>query len=113
LVSAETVVPGTEVVYTVTVSNQGVEPARDVVVDNPVPGHTELVAGSTVAPGSEVRYSVDGGKTFGPADALLVRDESGAERQARAEEYTHVRFAFQPVIAPGQSVMARFRAIVK
>lgn len=113
LVPAETVVPGTEVVYTITVSNQGAEPARDVVVDNPVPSHSEFVVGSAVAPGSEVTFSADGGQTYGVAEAVLVREQDGVQRPARADEYTHVRFAFQPLIAPGQSVMARFRAVIK
>lgn len=113
LVPAETVVPGTEVVYTITVSNTGAEPARDVVVDNPVPNHSEFVAGSAVAPGSAVTFSADGGQTYSVAEGVRVRDADGVERPARADEYTHLRFAFQPLIAPGQSVMARFRAVVK
>jgi uncharacterized repeat protein (TIGR01451 family) len=112
LVPATLVPPGGEVVYTVKFENTGKQPATDVVVTNPVPEHTRYVANSAGGPGTEVTYSADGGKTFGPADKLTVRDANG-ERAADAADYTHLRFRLLNPLPPGSVAYARFRAVVK
>src|SRR5215831_19006180 len=67
LVPAGKVIPGTEVVWTVTATNTCKVPSDHVVMSNPVPEHMTLVANSGFGPGSDVSYSVDG-KTFAAAD---------------------------------------------
>ena len=47
-----TVVPGTEVIYTITAKNTGNEPADNIVVTNPVPKDTEYVDGSAFGAGT-------------------------------------------------------------
>lgn len=112
LVPAALVPPGGEVVYTVKFENAGAQPATDVVVTNPVPEHTRFVANSAAGPGTEVTYSVDGGKSFAPADRLNVRGADG-ERAATADDYTHLRFRLVNPLPPGQVAYARFRTVVK
>lgn len=110
LVPAGKVVPGTEVVWTVTASNVCKQPSDKVVISNPVPEHMTLVPGSVIGAGSDISYSLDG-KTFAPAGKLTVTD-NGATRPARAEEYRHIRWEFKNSLQPGASAFGRFRAVL-
>jgi len=110
LVDATKVVPGDEVVYTVTFENIGSEPADDIVITNPLPAEMTYVEGSAFGPGSEIVFSTDGGKSFAPPEKLLVTDEQGAERRAVPEEYTHIRWIVREQIRAGAQGVARFRA---
>ena len=109
LVDASTVVPGDEVVYTVSFSNVGDEPAENVVITNPLPEQLSYIEGSAFGPGAEVQFSVDGGVHFaGPGD--LSVSENGSERPANGDDFTHIRWVVSNVIEPGARGMAQFRA---
>src|SRR4030095_15889760 len=54
------VIPGTEVLWTVTHRNVCKDPSDKVVITNPVPEHMTLVPGSVFGAGADVTYSVDG-----------------------------------------------------
>jgi len=110
LAPAGKVVPGTEVVWTVTANNVCKQPSDKVVINNPVPEHMTLVANSAIGAGSQITYSVDG-KSFAPAGQLTVK-ENGAERPAHADEIRHVRWEFKNPLAPGAMAIARFRAVL-
>jgi uncharacterized repeat protein (TIGR01451 family) len=110
LVPAGKVIPGTEVVWTVTANNVCKQPSDKVTINNAVPEHMTLVPGSATGPGSDVTYSVDG-KTFAAAGQLTVQ-ENGATRPARAEEYKHIRWEFKNSLPAGASAFARFRALL-
>jgi len=110
LVPAGKVVPGTEVIWTVTANNICKVPSDKVSVDLPVPEHMTYVASSAIGPGADIQFSVDG-KTFAAADALTVV-ENGATRKARAEEYRRVRWTFKNSLAPEAQAFGRFRAVV-
>jgi uncharacterized repeat protein (TIGR01451 family) len=108
LVPAGKVIPGTEVLWTVTANNVCKQPSDKVTINNPVPDHMTLVPNSASGPGSDITYSVDG-KAFAPAGQLSVQ-ENGASRPARADEYKYIRWEFKNSLAPGASAFARFRA---
>ncbi len=110
LVPAGKVVPGTEVVWTVTANNVCKQASDKVTINNAVPEHMTLVPNSAVGPGSQVTYSLDG-KSFAPAGKLTVQ-ENGATRPARADEYKHIRWEFKNSLAPGASAYASFRAVL-
>lgn len=110
LVAAGKVVPGTEVVWTVTANNVCKQPSDKVVISNPVPEHMTLVAGSVIGAGSDITFSVDG-TTFAPAGKLTV-NENGATRPARADEYKLIRWEFRNSLQPGASAFGRFRAVL-
>ncbi|MEZ5541405.1 MAG: hypothetical protein R3F42_05115 [Pseudomonadota bacterium] len=112
-VPATTVVPGTEVIYTITAKNTGTEPADRVVVTNRVPEQTVYVAGSAAGPGVAITFSVDGGKTYATATKLSVVDAAGKTRPATAADYTHVRWTFQSSLGPVQEAPVWYRARVK
>jgi uncharacterized repeat protein (TIGR01451 family) len=111
--AAVSVIPGTEVIYTITAKNTGNEPASNIVVNNPVPANTAYVDGSAFGADTVITFSVDGGKSYGKASALTVRDADGNSRAARAEDYTHVRWTLQVELQPGQQAEVWYRARVK
>jgi len=76
LAPAGKVIPGTEVVWTVTANNTCKAPSENVIISNPVPEHMTLVPNSAFGPGSDVSYSVDG-KTFASIDKLTVQENRG------------------------------------
>ena len=109
LVDATKVVPGDEVIYTVTFSNISDVPAENVVITNPLPEQLTYVDGSAFGPGAEIVFSVDGGKTFGRAGELTV-SEDGVPRSATAQDFTHIRWVMATDIAAGSQGMSQFRA---
>jgi uncharacterized repeat protein (TIGR01451 family) len=110
LVPAGKVIPGTEVVWTVTANNVCKQASDKVTINNPVPEHMTLVPNSAFGPGSDITYSLDGQK-FASAGELTVL-ENGTARPARADEYKHIRWEFKNSLQPGASAFARFRAVL-
>lgn len=109
LVDAKLVVPGDEVIYTVTFENISETAAENVVITNPIAADLEYVDGSAFGPGSDIVFSVDGGTVFAAANALSVA-ENGVVRPAEAKDYTHIRWEMQNEIPAGSQGVARFRA---
>jgi uncharacterized repeat protein (TIGR01451 family) len=110
LVPASTAVPGIQVIWTITANNICKQPSDKVTIDNAVPEHMTYVANSAIGPGSDITYSLDG-KTFGTPDQLSVKAD-GAQRQARSDEYRHIRWVFKNALQPGAQSFARFRAVL-
>ena len=113
---AQKMVPGDEVIYTVTYNNKTGKPAEKISVTNPVPKHTRYKEGSAAGDGADISYSVDGGKNFAAPNQLTVpiKDKSGKDtvRPAVAQDYTHIRWVLKQNVAPGQSGSVRFRAVI-
>ena len=112
LVAVDKVVPGDEIVWTITATNVCKEPTADVVIANPVPAHMTYVANSAMGTGAEIAYSLDG-KEFKSAAELQVRGADGATRAARADEYRAIRWTYKSAFAPGATAFVRYRAVVK
>jgi uncharacterized repeat protein (TIGR01451 family) len=110
LVEATKVVPGVEVIWTITASNVCKQPSDAVTINNAVPEHMTYVPNTATGPGAEIAYSVDG-KTFAKSGDLTVQD-GGAARKARADEYKHIRWVFNDSLQPGASTIASFRAVL-
>jgi len=111
--AASSVVPGTEVIYTITAKNNGTVPADHIVVTNPVPEQTVYVDGSASGSDTDIAFSVDGGNTYDKAEKLTIEDADGNPRAARAEDYTHVRWTLQSNLEPDQEAPVWYRARVK
>jgi uncharacterized repeat protein (TIGR01451 family) len=112
LVPLGKVVPGDEVVWTITAKNVCKEPADNVVIANPVPEHMTYVANSAMGTGTDIVYSLDG-KEFKSAAELQVRAADGTSRAARADEYRAIRWTYKTAFAPGATAFVRYRAVVK
>jgi uncharacterized repeat protein (TIGR01451 family) len=112
LIPAAKVVPGSDVVWTVTAHNICSVAAADIVIANPVPEQMSYVVDSAMGVGTAITYSLDG-KDFKRASELTVRDASGSVRTARPDEYRHIRWAFNAPFAPGSTAFVRYRASVK
>lgn len=112
LVPAATVVPGTEVIWTVSAKNICDKPAGDVSIDSPIPEHSNYIADSATGPDFAITFSLDG-KRYGIPVSLTVKDADGTTRPARADEYRHVRYQLRTALAPGQSVSAHYRTSVQ
>ncbi len=123
------VVPGDKVIFTLSYVNQSAEPAASFRATNPMPGPIQFLSAAE----EWAVVSVDGGKIWGKLAALTVveRTEEAAltdpetgeitqdavsteeQRAARAEDVTHVRWAFADDIAPGASGSVSYRGLVK
>ena len=112
-IAATRVVPGTEVIYTITAKNTGTQPADNIVVTNPIPEQTMYVDGSAFGAGTTITFSVDGGKSYNSADKLTVKGTDGKPRAATAEDYTNVRWTLQFSLQPGQEAPVWYRTRVK
>jgi uncharacterized repeat protein (TIGR01451 family) len=95
--------PGTEVIYRLTVRNDGAKAADGLEINNPVPPQMALTAADAAF------LSVDG-KTFGALTELVVV-EAGASRAATLGDVTHVRWIVDS-LAPGADHVVSFRARV-
>jgi uncharacterized repeat protein (TIGR01451 family) len=117
LVEPGKMVPGDEVVYTISYVNKGAKPAERVAVVNPVPQHTKFRAGSAEGANTEIAYSVDGGKTYAAPEKLTVatRDAKGTplSRPAVAADFTHIRWTLKEPLAPGAGGYVRFRTVIE
>ena len=112
-VPTKKVVPGTEVIYTITATNTGDKAAEKISVKDPIPEKMTYFDGSAFGAGTDITFSVDGGKKFDKPGKLMVKDAKGKPRQAAASDYTHIRWVFQFKLNPGDAAPVWFKAKVK
>ena len=108
-----TVVPGDQIVYTISYVNQKSEPATNIGITNPVPQDLLYQAGSAAGEDTKVLYSVDGGQTFAAPKKLTVTTEQGFVRPARSSDYTHIRWVRTRPLPPGGEAKVQFSALVR
>ncbi|MDH3362221.1 MAG: hypothetical protein OEM50_01540 [Gammaproteobacteria bacterium] len=113
LVKVTNVVPGDKVLFTVTYTNTGDQPAENVAITNPVPEHMVYVDDSAAGDNTSILFSADGGENFADASDLRVSNDDGSQRPANASDYTHVRWVVQSDVAPGTSGAVQFAAVVE
>jgi uncharacterized repeat protein (TIGR01451 family) len=113
LVPVQKAMPGEELVVRVTYTNQGSEPAENIVIVNPVPDQMSYVAESASGDFVLPTFSIDSGASFDLPENLVIRDEAGNEKQASPKQYTHVRFTRIKALAPGESDEVSFRAVLE
>lgn len=112
LVPAERVVPGETVFYTITFTNISDDTADNVVITNPIAENLIYLDGSASGEGMNIQFSTDGGESFAAAEDLIVTD-NGTNRQATAEDFTHVRWVMRNDLAAGAQGIARFAAVLE
>lgn len=89
-----------EHIYTARFHYRGDAPALGLRIVLPVPPGMRYIGGSATGPGAQLSYSVDGGRSFAPADDALP-----------PEDYTHIRWDLPGRYAPGTRGLVSFRAI--
>lgn len=94
--------------------HEGTKPAARLRIVLAIPDGMHYVAGSAVGPGAEISYSVDGGRSFGPAAALSLpvdaEDPDTAMRAAKTTDYSHIRWELPGTHPPGRAGLVSFRA---
>ena len=112
LVPVNTVIPGDQVVYTITFANTGDQAAEGIKIVDPIPEQMQYVANSAFGPGTTITFSADNGQTFASADAVMVSD-NGTRRNATPGEYTHIQWVFNSPLEPSAQAYAQFKAVLK
>ena len=112
LVSADRVVSGDQIIYTLEVRNTAASTVHGPTVTYAVPAHVRYVADSAVGPGAEVSFSVDGGRNFDSPENLEIPTAHGL-RPAAAQDYTHIRWQLANDLKANSVAFVRFRAFVK
>jgi uncharacterized repeat protein (TIGR01451 family) len=108
----EKVPPGGVVIFTSRFTNKGKQPATGVVITNPVPEHMTYVDLSAEGKGAKIEFSIDGGKTYGPAEQLKVTEKDGKVRPALPKDYTHIRWTVSAPLTPGATGTVSFHGRV-
>lgn len=108
---ADKVAPGETVVYTLRYENEQAKAADGVVLVMPVPPQISYVEGSVSGAGG-VSFSVDGGRTYMPRGRLSVV-EKGAERPARSDEITHIKWSLIDALAPSAKGEVSFKGVLR
>jgi len=98
-VPMEKVSPGEIVRYTINLKNNGNEPAADIVISNKVPA--DMIFIEQESKNMVVTYSIDKGESFNTPEKLIITNDQGQKRQARASEYTHVKWSRNVSLAAG------------
>jgi uncharacterized repeat protein (TIGR01451 family) len=107
--------PGDVLVYTVRASNVGNAAAIGARVEDPIPSGTVLIPESVSTVTASPSASLDGGKTWTTFPAMVRETaEDGTERTvpAPAEQYTHLRWALDGALPPGESRDLSFKVRV-
>ncbi len=107
------VVPGNQVLFTISYVNQGEKPISKAVITNPVPEHMTYQAGTAEGGGTDIFYSVDNGSSWEKPEDLFIRLSDGKKRQATPEEYTHIRWEFKKSLSSKASGAVRFKAVLR
>lgn len=109
-VQAAKVLPGNEIIFTITYENISDQAIDNVVIVNPVPEHMFYKDGSASGKDTDITFSVDNGKAYNKPDKLKVMGEDGKERKAEASEYTDIRWVVKSSIKPGENGRVEFKA---
>ena len=113
LVPANRVVAGDPVLYTLRVTNLGPVPVTGVVVSVPIPNRMRYVADTAVGPGAKIRFSVDGGRSYGVPERLRVTGPDGRPRPAQPADYTDVRWVLTDPLQSGSVAYLRYTAMLR
>jgi uncharacterized repeat protein (TIGR01451 family) len=112
-VPAATVVPGDEVIYTISYENISDHVAESVVITDPVPENTFYVADSAKGEGTDITFSIDNGITYDKPEKLVMVLNDGTSVKAEPSEYSNIRWTIMNDLQPGESGDVSFRVEIK
>lgn len=99
---------GDRLVFVLRYRNAGSAPVQGVALTNAVPATLRIEPDQPT-----MQVSVNGGRSWGRLDALVVPTPLGGTRRATAEDVTHVRWALPPTLPPGTGGQISYRAVVR
>ena len=108
LIAAAEITPGDRILYTTSFKNNGAEASDNIVITNPIPVHTRYLDGSAKGEHCIITFSVDGGRVWGDAKTLKVRQKDGQFRAATAADYTHIRWKYNRSLQPTEKKSISF-----
>ena len=108
ILPAEEITPGDRILFTSSFKNKGKEATENVMITNPIPAHTRYLEGTAKGENCIITFSVDGGKVWGDAKTLKVRQKDGEYRAATAADYTHIRWNYTPALQPEEKKSISF-----
>ena len=108
LIAAAEITPGDRILYTTSFKNNGAEASDNIVITNPIPVHTRYLDGSAKGEHCIITFSVDGGRAWGDAKTLKVRQKDGQFRAATAADYTHIRWKYNRSLQPTEKKSISF-----
>ena len=108
------VLPGEILRYRLVGKNNSSQSLSAFVVTQPIPPQMIYILDS-VAGANNITFSIDQGQTFIATPTVTNVNENGqAVRQAApAEVYTHIRWEFDQVVAPGEELVGTFQVKVR
>ena len=111
LAAADVLFPGDRLRYSIAFTNASSESIAPGIIRiaNPVPEAVEYLEGTALSRESRVQFSIDGGASFAPAEALILV-ENGARRLARAADYDAIRWTWNRALHPGETGLVSFDA---
>ncbi len=112
-VAPQTLLPGEEVIYTLTYRNTHPDQADDVVITNPIDPNLRYQSGTALGDDTEVVFSVDGGNSFASPAQLQVLEADGTARPANPDDYTHIRWIRIRPVQTGHQGHVSFSARVR
>ena len=108
-IPAVKVLPGKVVYYTTEYKNISKKSVDGINIINPIPKLTKYVGGSAWGDNASVSFSVDGGKTWGKADTLRIKNKEGKMVKAKPSSFTHIRWKHQGALKSGSTKRAAFQ----
>lgn len=111
------VMPGDVIRFTLSGNNTGQGAAQGLVLEQPIPPGTSLIARSArgvSGPKPAIAYSIDGGKTYSPQPKVKLSLPDGrlVERPAPVESYSHIQLKYSAAIAPATQVSGEYQVRV-
>jgi uncharacterized repeat protein (TIGR01451 family) len=111
-ISAQKVVPGTEIIFTITYHNPTDQRVDQVVITNPIPKEMRYQNQSAFGEKTRITFSADKGQHFDLPENLFFLDSAGKRYPVQSDDYTHIRWKLDEPIPPQASGQVGFRAIL-
>jgi uncharacterized repeat protein (TIGR01451 family) len=114
LASEARVLPGDILRYRLVGKNNGSQPVSSMVLTQPIPPEMTYILNSAKG-ASNITFSIDNGVTFAANPTIANVNENGqvVQQAAPPENYTHVRWNFERVLAPAEEFVGTFEVRVR
>ncbi len=106
------VLPEDIILYEIVFENVSKQEVSNIVINNPIANNSKYRGSSASGDSTNISFSVDG-KNYAAANALVVKDKSGKNWQAKPEDYTAIRWVYTKPLKPGEKSKVTYKTIIK